>query len=742
MLKALKSRWPLLALAGMSTVLVGLVVGLLKTTDAFNPNRVGVVNPNVSAQQAPDAVGASEVLALANQPAVSRSEALRAIAQKNNGIERDRARYMLATDYINQGQGQNALPLLTDLERTYTVMSPYILLRLGQAHAAAGEADAAQAAWRRLMTQYAKSPATAEALFQLGSQDSASQDYWDTLLRTVPSYPRSVEVALRRLAQAPAAKSSSAQPSSAQFSLDDFSLLKLVAYHGINQPQYTQALDLLTSQYAEVLTPEDWAVVGFGYWENQVYGKAGEAYAKAPGTPVSQYRAARGKQRGGKAKEALAGYQLLNQTFPEAPETAEGLLKFANIAPKESALSALDQVIERFPDRAAEALEIRADVLEDMKSPASAKQARASILSQYPQSEVAAQIRLKNAKANAKKGDIDSAIAWAVQITTEAADTEQAAEAGFWLGKWSLQRNRPEEARKAFEQVIRRHPSSYYAWRSAVHLDWAVGDFDSVRRLSPDIALPARRASLPAGSTTLQELYLLGHNDTAWKHWQTEFANAQTPTVSEQFTDGVLRLGVGDNLVGIFMAASLDWRDRPEDIREYTLLKETPAYWQALYPFPFADLILGYSQQRSINPLLATALVRQESRFQADIKSVVGAVGLMQVMPETGEWIAQQTGEANYSLSVPEDNVKFGTWYLDFTHREFSDNALFAVASYNAGPGSVDRWIKEGGFANADEFVEKIPYPETKGYISSVFGGYWNYLRLYNPEIAAKVAEL
>ncbi|MEL7523018.1 MAG: hypothetical protein AAGJ80_15640, partial [Cyanobacteria bacterium J06553_1] len=59
-----------------------------------------------------------------------------------------------------------------------------------------------------------------------------------------------------------------------------------------------------------------------------------------------------------------------------------------------------------------------------------------------------------------------------------------------------------------------------------------------------------------------------------------------------------------------------------------------------------------------------------------------------------------------------------------------------------AGPGSVDRWIKEGGFANADEFVEKIPYPETKGYISSVFGGYWNYLRLYNPEIAAKVAEL
>ncbi|MEM8506041.1 MAG: lytic transglycosylase domain-containing protein, partial [Cyanobacteria bacterium P01_D01_bin.1] len=186
----------------------------------------------------------------------------------------------------------------------------------------------------------------------------------------------------------------------------------------------------------------------------------------------------------------------------------------------------------------------------------------------------------------------------------------------------------------------------------------------------------------------------------------------------------------------------LGWRDRPAEVVEYQRLKQTPTYSQTVYPFPFADLILGGAQDNNLNPLLVTALVRQESRFEPNIRSVVGAVGLMQVMPATGEWISQQIDQTDYVLDEPKDNVKFGTWYLDYTHREFGDNSLFAVASYNAGPGAVSGWVAEKEFTNADEFVEIIPYPETKGYVESVFGGYWNYLRIYNPEIAAKVGAL
>lgn len=741
MLKTLKDRWPLIALVGISTFSVGMIAAVLKATDAFSPT------PAVVVSRSPNAIEDSAVLKLAQQSSTTRSTALTAIAQQNEGIESDRARYLLATDLIDQNQGGSALPWLAGLEDRYEALAPYVLVKRGQAQRAASQTDAAIATWNRVLTEYAGSAAAAEALYQLGqleqsaSQPAAPPTHWATLLEEIPSHPRSVEIAFEQL-NLPSAVEPSKSADAALGSFDRLSLLKIVAYHGLDHPQYVEVLNQLTDQYSSALTPQDWAAIGFGYWETENYVQAGRAYSQAPATPVNLYRAARGKERDGKRAEAIAAYQKLDQTFPEAPETATGLLNLANLLPAKIAGSALDQVVNRFPNKAADALAARADLLDVLQSPDSAQQTRAAILSQYSDSEAAAKIRFENAEASSQKGDYASAIEWAQQLVTAAPDDELAAEAGFWQGKWATSQNQPEVAEQAFEQVIRTHPDSYFAWRSAVYLGWNVGDFDTVRDLTPEIVLPPKRSPLPAGSPALQELYLLQQDQEAWAQWQTEFDNPQTLTVSEQFTDGVLRLGVGDNLNGIFMVSSLSWRDLADEKAEYALLKEKPAYWQAIYPFPFLEITRGWAQQRQLNPLLVTALMRQESRFQPKIRSAVGAVGLMQVMPDTAAWIAEQTGEAGYTLDLPEDNIEMGTWYLDYTHQQYDDNSLFAVASYNAGPGSVAKWIEAGGFANADEFAEKIPYPETKGYIESVFGGYWNYLRLYNPEVAARVAAL
>ncbi|MEL6553272.1 MAG: transglycosylase SLT domain-containing protein [Cyanobacteria bacterium J06621_11] len=734
MLKTLKDKWPIVALAGVSMLSLSLIVGLLKTTDAFN-------SPEQAEIDSIQAVEASAVLGLANRPAEERAAALANIAQQSDGLERDRANYMLATDYLNQGQAEQALPLLEGLENSYKSLAGYVLLRRGQAQLATDQRALAIDTWTTLTEKYPESAATAEALYQLGlpsaEQDAADLNAWAQLLERFPAHPLSINVAFRQLGELGAKPGASVSDPAA------LPLLKNIAYHGLESSQYVPVLNRLTSQYSGSLTPEDWAAIGFGYWETQNYGKAGDAYAKAPGTPRTQYRAARGKERGGKTKEAVLFYKQLNATFPDHPETASGLLNLAKLQNDQSAIATLDDVIARFPDRAGDALAQRAEILEQkLKSPDSAKQARASILSQYSASPAAAKIRFKQAKANAEASNYSAAISWAQQLVEAAPEDDLAAEAGFWLGKWQLRANQPDEARQSLEQVIRDHPESYYAWRSAIYLDWNVGSFNTVRSFQPDVNLPEKRTPLPAGSPALQELYLIGHNQTAWNQWQSEFIDIQLPTVSEQFTDGIIRLGVGDNLEGIFMVTSLSWRDIPEEIAEYEALKRKPTFWQAIYPFPFPDLILGWAQERDLNPLLVTALVRQESRFQPDIQSVVGAVGLMQVMPETGEWISAQIGQDSYSLSKPADNVKFGTWYLDFTHSTYNDNSLYAVASYNAGPGAVSRWIDEKDFSSADEFVEQIPYPETKGYVESVFGGYWNYLRLYDPEIAAKVNAL
>lgn len=753
MLKTLKSKWPLVALVTVSALSMGLVTTLLKTTDILNPNARQGSADQADTSEVVDSVETSSALKLALVKPGERAVDLAVMAEGEAGIDRDRARYMLATDLINREQADQALPLLDGLEDSYETLAPYVLLRRAQAQVAVGDEEGAIATWTQLSEKYPESTATAEALYRLGqtsaqTDSSAFPTSWNTLLTQFPAHPLSTTVAFQQLASQPTADKAVSTEASveASASFDTLSLLKLIAYHAHQHPEYTAALNRLTSEYSSALSAEDWEAIGFGYWETQNYGQAGDAYAQAPQTPLNLYRAARGKERGSKNREARLIYQLLDKAFPEAPETADGLLNLAGLQASQLALETLDAVVTRFsqsfPDKAAEALADRASLLETLGSTESAKQARASILSQYSGSETAARIRLKQAEENAKIGDLTAAISWAQQLVDAAPKDERAAEAGFWLGKWRYGQNQAEEARKAFEQVIIDHPESYYAWRSAVHLDWNVGNFDTVRTFRPDLVLPSQRQPLPTGSDTLQELYLLGHNQTAWGQWQTEFVNQQAPTVTEQFVDGVLRLGIGDNLDGIFMVSSLEWRDRLEEIAEYQRLKQTLTYSKTVYPFPFADLILGGAQENNLNPLLVTALVRQESRFEPDIRSVVGAVGLMQVMPATGEWISEQIDQDSYVLSEPKDNVKFGTWYLDYTHREFADNSLFAVASYNAGPGAVSSWITEKQFANADEFVEIIPYPETKGYVESVFGGYWNYLRIYNPEISAKIDAL
>jgi soluble lytic murein transglycosylase len=396
----------------------------------------------------------------------------------------------------------------------------------------------------------------------------------------------------------------------------------------------------------------------------------------------------------------------------------------------------LNQVISKFPDEAAEALFAKAEILDALGSPTSAAQARESVLTQYASSDAAAEYRWKTAEQKARQGKLQEAWQWAQPITTQSPDSEFAPEAAFWVGRWAAQLGRKQEAKAAFEHVLARYPDSYYAWRSARFLGWNVGDFTSVRNLIPEVVQPQARALPPAGSATLKELYQLGQDWDAWALWQTELKNRQEPTVTEQFTDGLMRLGVGDNLEGINKVWDLSLRETPQERSQWQALRSEPAYWHALFPIPFMEHIVNWSQQRQINPLLVTGLIRQESRFEPKIRSVAGATGLMQVMPGTGSWIAEKIQLKQYNLEDPNDNVKLGTWFLDFTHQEYNNNSLLAVASYNAGPGNVADWIKKYGFNDPDAFIEVIPFAETKGYVESVFGNYWNYLRLYNPDIA------
>jgi soluble lytic murein transglycosylase len=337
------------------------------------------------------------------------------------------------------------------------------------------------------------------------------------------------------------------------------------------------------------------------------------------------------------------------------------------------------------------------------------------------------------ARLKAKENNLTQAIDLAQTILTECGDSEVADAAAFWLGKWLQKQGKNEEAKEVFSAIVNTRPHSYYAWRAAVFLGWQVGDFSNLQHQSPKI-LPVKRAALPIGSQALQELYQIGQDEDAIDLWQNEFSNIDKPSLPEQLTDGLIRIAKGNYESGIIEVSLLEKRNEAGDKEQLQKLKKNPSYWQGLYPFPYQDAIVKYANKKQINPLLVLALMRQESRFESQVISPSGAIGLMQLMPNTADWIARKLSLANYDLTKPEDNIRLGTWYLQENLERHDDNALIAVASYNAGVGNLYKWNSHND-SDLDEFVENIPFEETKKYVKEVFANYWNYLQIYTESI-------
>ena len=142
-----------------------------------------------------------------------------------------------------------------------------------------------------------------------------------------------------------------------------------------------------------------------------------------------------------------------------------------------------------------------------------------------------------------------------------------------------------------------------------------------------------------------------------------------------------------------------------------------------------------YAKANGVDSALVASVIMNESRFQNDARSSRGAIGLMQIMPETAQWIALQLGDDNFSLEKlhePETNIRYGVWYLAELQREFAGNNILALAAYNAGRGTVRDWIEEGDWPWTFHALDKIPYPETRSYVKNVLQNRIRYEKLYS----------
>ncbi|MEH2295570.1 lytic transglycosylase domain-containing protein [Nostoc sp.] len=678
------------------------------------------LSQNQAQQTSEGSIAQSAVFPLVSESLPERAAKLAAIAQESRSPDRNRARYLLASDYIERTQAQKALVLLDGLEKDYPILAPYILLKQAQAEDILGKDGKASDLRQSVLKQYPKEAASVKALYLI-----AQPKQQEIAIAQFPSNPLTWEIIRKRLQE---------NPNQPQLQL-------ILAKYAYDQPGIVGVLDQLVKQ--PTLKPEDWELIGTSYWENNQFLKAANAYANAPKTSRNLYRTARGLQVGGKDKEkAIATYKQLVQQFPNTEETGNALLRLAEMATPKDGLPDLEQVISKFPKQAGTALVQKAKTLQALNNQKSASQAWQLLIAKYGNSDEAAEYRWKIAQDKAKAKDYVGAWQWAEPIVTNNPNSILAPRAGFWVGKWAALLGKQQQSKTAYEYVISQFPYSYYAWRAANMLGLNVGNFNNVRVMNPEVITPVRPLP-PTGSETFKELYLLGQDRDAWLQWETEFQNKIQPTVAEQFTEGLMRQAKGENLIGIDKISKLEDRETPAELAQYQTFSKQIIYWQARYPFPYLREIEKWSTERKLNPLLVTALIRQESRFEPKIKSIANATGLMQLLPSTAQWIAPQikVDIKTINLENPNDNIMLGTWYLDHTHQQYNNNSLLAIASYNAGPGNVSKWLQTQTTQDPDQFVEEIPFDETKNYVRQVFGNYWNYLRLYNPEISGIVAK-
>ena len=289
-------------------------------------------------------------------------------------------------------------------------------------------------------------------------------------------------------------------------------------------------------------------------------------------------------------------------------------------------------------------------------------------------------------------------------------DAEILPEVLFWQGKIEQKYHNPESTHY-FQKIINEYPDSYYAYRSFCILN---GFKDATLRTNIEYKPVMYPYKQPSKNDILYVLMTVNDYEMIKKFSKDKFIQSWAEYEKGNYATST----------HIAQEAMKNIKDKPakSDLR-----------WRLVYPQNYYIQIRNNAEKYNNNPALIISIMREESHFNSEAQSGVGAIGLMQLMPETAHDIGNKNGIPFYTNSLfnPELNIKIGNLYYSTIRRMLDNKDVSAIAAYNGGIGSVTKWKNTLKYSDTDEFVEQIPYEETKTYVKKVFRSYWNYLRIY-----------
>lgn len=319
-------------------------------------------------------------------------------------------------------------------------------------------------------------------------------------------------------------------------------------------------------------------------------------------------------------------------------------------------------------------------------------------------------------------------------------DYELEPQALYWMGRAAELSQQPH-ARDAYGQLCQRYVYTYYCQLARERIDVRVPEplasepISAATRMNGDTLANGEvmRSSSAREEIAQQsayrraiELKMLGLDSDAAR----ELAGL-TDRYSRE-PDVLMVLATMLNEVGAHHHALRLARARFRDQLERTGGIVDPSLWKVAYPTGLLPTIKGQGVN-SVDPYLVAAIIREESQYDRQAVSRVGAIGLMQVMPGTASNVARRLGippVGRDDLFDQETNIQIGVHYVEQLLEQFSGNVALTVASYNAGPVVVGSWAALHPGRSQDEFIELIPYQETRQYVKRVLRSYREYMRL------------
>lgn len=453
---------------------------------------------------------------------------------------------------------------------------------------------------------------------------------------------------------------------------------------------------------------------------------------------IARYHIGRSLIRSGLFDEAETVCDRLDRSHPEASETAELRWRLAegleNKGRDRSAIAHFQVLAERFPDhdRAADAL-LRAGHLH------------------------------RKHKRNAQAVDAYDLLVERYSGGGSGSASPQWAEGAYWAGRLLAEEDLPA-ALERFRTSVRLGFGTYFGHRAQERLvalsgtgskggakldgTGARGDAKLDGNRAASLVLPIQRdgpaprnvAEDIAEDVRFERMYFFGGHGLEEAEWEALALAAQLDNPS---SPGIFYQAMGECGVAytaMQLAAANHWEKGEggaSAVGARSIERLRVSYPRAYWPY-----VLELGEATGVDAYLILAVARQESTFRPALRSSAGAEGVMQVMPATAKWLVNAEKAAGLELAAgldkPRDSLRLGAYYLKRMLERSQGNLVYALASYNAGPGNCDKWRRRFRTADMDAFIEAIPFSETRGYVKKVLGYYAAYQSLYPPALGGE----